>query len=527
MMPKAGGRKHPLKIVSSSQMREIDRLATSQFGVPELVLMENAGIQSMLFLEECLGGLEGKKVGIFCGKGNNGGDGFVLARHLLARGLDPVVYLVARAGELKGSAKTNIDAYAGAGGRIKEFLDETDLRQHKIAIRHADALVDAILGTGANAELGGMLKTAVEKINEWKRFCLSLDVPTGMSADKGAVYGLHVRADATITFGLPKVGLMFYPAADSVGRLKVADVSFPHPLIESSPFEAFLTDAAFVKSILPKRPADAHKGIYGHAIVTGGSEGMGGAVGLAALSALKVGAGLSTAAVAAPLARQFELGVMEVMSLPLGETIDAPGNAEKIADFAGDKSVVLIGPGMGVGKGRAELVSRLVSSLRRPMIIDADGLNNIAGQKQVLKSAQSPVVVTPHPGEMARLTGKTAAEINADRLGVAKAFAAENNCVVVLKGARTVIAGPDGTAYVNPTGNQNLASGGTGDVLGGMIAGYIAQGLSPIDSAVAAAYVHGLAADLYTKRSDPYSLTASALVELIPSAIAEVLSAAW
>ena len=525
MNPNAPAGNHPIKIVSATQMREIDRLAISQYGVPELVLMENAGIQSMLFLDECLGGLDGKRIGIFCGKGNNGGDGFVLARHLLARGLDPAVYLVARASELKGSAKTNMEAYAGMGGRIKEFLDETDLRKHKIAIRHADALVDAILGTGANAELAGMLKTAVEKINEWKRFCLSLDVPTGMSADKGAVYGLHVRADATITFGLPKIGLMFYPAAESVGRLKVADISFPPPLIESSPCEAFLIDAALVKSLLPKRPADAHKGNYGHAVVAGGSEGMGGAAGLAALSALKVGAGLSTAAVSAPLAMQFELGVMEVISLPLGATIGDPGNAEKITAFAKDKSVILIGPGMGVGGGLAELVSRLVSTLNIPMIIDADGLNNIAGQKDILKSARGPVVVTPHPGEMARLTRKTAPEINADRLKAAKEFSAEFNCVTVLKGARTVIAGPDGTSYVNPTGNQNLASGGTGDVLGGMIAGFIAQGLSPIEASVVAVYVHGLAADLYTKRNDPFSLTASALINVLPSALAEVLKA--
>ena len=511
------------KVVTSSQMRELDRLAISQYGVPELVLMENAGIQSMLFLEECLGGLDGKRIGIFCGKGNNGGDGFVLARHLLTRGLDPAVYLVSPKGEVSGSAKTNMEAYVAMGGRIKEFLDETDLKKHKIAIRHADALVDALLGTGLNSELGGMYKTAVEKINDWKRFCLSLDIPSGLSADRGTVYGLHVHADATITFGLPKIGMMFYPSAGSVGKLKIADISFPPPLVESSPCEAFLSEAKLVRSLLPDRPADAHKGTYGHVVVTGGGEGMGGAVALASLSALKVGAGLSTVAVSAPLARLFELGILEVMSLPLGDEIGDPGCAEKIINFAADKSVILIGPGMGRSVKREVLTTRLVASLEIPMIIDADGLNNIAGQKDVLKSARAPVVVTPHPGEMSRLTGRSVQEINSDRVRAAKDFSKEFNCVTVLKGSRTVVAAPDGSAYINMTGNQNLASGGTGDVLGGMIAGYIAQGASPLDASVAAVYVHGLAADIYTRENDPYSLTASALIDFIPTALAELL----
>ncbi|MBI3793164.1 MAG: NAD(P)H-hydrate dehydratase [Nitrospinae bacterium] len=514
---------HPLKVVSSAQMREIDRLAIEKYGVPELVLMENAGIQSMLYLQELLGGLEGKRIGIFCGKGNNGGDGFVLARHLFTRGLDPAVYLVVPKGEIKGSAKINMEAYLSVGGRMKEFLDETDLKKHKIAIRHADVLVDALLGTGLNAELKGMYKTAVEKINDWKRFCLALDVPTGLSADKGAIYGLNVRADATITFGLPKTGLMFYPSAESVGRLKTADISFPPPLIASSPCEAFLPDSAYIKSILPPRPPTAHKGTYGHVVVTGGSEGMGGAVALSALAALKVGAGLSTAAVPADLAGRLELGVLEVMSLKLGAGIGDAGNAEKILKFSEGKSAILIGPGMGRSLNREVLALRLAASLEIPMVIDADGLNNIAGKADVLKSARAPVVITPHPGEMASLTGKTTAEINADRLTVAKSFSKEFNCVTVLKGARTVTSAPDGTAFINPTGNQNLASGGTGDVLGGMIAGYIAQGLSPLNASVAAVYVHGLSADIYTMRNDPYSLTATALIDYLPQALSEVL----
>ncbi|MBI5179245.1 MAG: NAD(P)H-hydrate dehydratase [Nitrospinae bacterium] len=507
------------KIVSTAQMRAIDRAAIEQYGVPELALMENAGIAAMRFLEERFGGLKGKRIGIFCGKGNNGGDGFVLARQLFVRGHDPAVYLLAKRNDLKGSAKTNMEAYAAIGGRIKEFLDETDLKKHKIAIRHADALVDAILGTGINAPLDGIYKTAVEKINEWKRYCLALDIPTGLDSDRGAIHGLHVQADATITFGLPKTGMMFYPAALAVGELKITNITFPPLLIESSPCDAFLLDAEWVKTKLPSRHADAHKGDYGHAVVTGGQEGMGGAVALAALAALKVGAGLSTAAVSLPLSRQFELGALEVMSFPLGETIADPANAEKLIAFARNKSAILIGPGMGQSETLAETVAQLVTTLNIPMVIDADGLNNLADKKDALAKASAPVIVTPHPGEMARLTGMTAQEINADRLNAAKVFSQKHNCVTVLKGARTVIAAPDGAAYINPTGNPNLASGGTGDVLGGMITGYLAQGLAPVEAAAVAVYLHGLAADLYTKEYDAYSLTASTLLEYLPRAL--------
>lgn len=510
-----------LKVVSTAQMRAIDREAVERGGMPELLLMENAGMQAYLHLHDLLGSLAGKRIGIFCGKGNNGGDGFVLARQLFTRGADPAVYLLAPRGELKGSAKTNMDAYANMGGRIKEFLDESDLRKHKIAIRHADALVDAILGTGIRAPLDGMYKIAVEKINAWKRFCLSLDIPSGVDSDKGAIHPVFVRADATITFGLPKIGMMFHPAADAVGKMKVADICFPPPLLAQTPCEAFLLDAPGVRAMLPARRADAHKGSFGHVVVAGGNEGMGGAVALASLAALRVGAGLATVAVALPLSRQFELGLPEVMSFPLEERLDHPANAKKILAFAAGKSALLLGPGMGRGPAMEALASA-VAAAPVPLVLDADGLNNIAGRKEILSSRNSPTVVTPHPGEMARLTGKSADEINGDRLSAAKDFARAHNCVTVLKGARTVVAAPDSTAYINPTGNANLASGGTGDVLAGMIAGFMAQGAAPLHAAASAVYLHGLAADRYTALNDPFSLTASSLLAALPLALKEI-----
>ncbi len=504
-------------------MREIDRAAIEEYGIPETILMENAGLESIRFLEETFGSLDGKRIGIFCGKGNNGGDGFVIARHLHLRGVDVAVYLLAEKGALKGDARLNMEIFRKMGGRIKEFLTDTDLRKHKIAIRHADALIDAILGTGINSELKGIYKTAVEKINEWKRFCLAIDIPTGLCSDRGDAYGLHVHADATVSFGFPKTGMMFYPSAESVGRLKAVNISFPPELLDKSECDARMLDGDYVSSQLPAPSPASHKGSFGHVVVSGGTIGMGGAVGLASLAALKTGAGLSTAVVPAEVARRFELGIPEVMSFPLSSDAFDETEAETLLEFSTGKSVLVVGPGMGRSGTGSAFMQKVVASAEIPMVIDADGLNNLAGNTDILKKAKAPIVVTPHPGEMARLLGASStAEINANRLGTAKEFSARYNCVTVLKGARTVIADPSGKAYVNPTGNPNLASGGTGDVLAGMIGGLLARGLEPVDAACVAVYLHGLAANIYTEENDHLSMSASNLIDFIPVALSAV-----
>ncbi len=500
-------------------MREIDRKAVEDFGIPETILMENAGLESLRYLDECLGGLDGKRIAVFCGKGNNGGDGFVLARHLHIGGTDCTVYLLASKKELKGDAGLNMEIYANSGGTIKELKTGADIKKHKINILHADACVDALLGTGIKSPLDGTYKTVVEKMNDWKRFCLAIDIPTGLSSDAGVEPGLHVKADATIAFGFPATGMAFYPAAASVGKLKTVNISFPRQVLDESEFDAWLLDDDYIREKLPARPDDAHKGRFGHAVVTGGSTGMGGAIGLAALAALRVGAGLVTAAVPKVLSHQFELGLKEVVSFHLGDKLDNPQNAGALTEFCRDKSALLIGPGMGRGSVLTDIVTEVVESAKPPIVVDADGINNLAPNKDVLKKAKSPVVITPHPGEMARLTGKSAKEINSDRLGTAREFSKEYNCITVLKGARTVIASPDGTAYINPTGNANLASGGSGDVLSGMITGFISQSVAPVDAAAAAVYLHGLAADIYTKKENAFSLVASDLLDYVPRAI--------
>ncbi len=506
-------------------MREIDRIAIKEYGIPETILMENAGLQSIVFLEEIFGSLKGKRFSVFCGKGNNGGDGFVVARHMLLKGNKVIVYLLSEKKSLKGDAKLNMEIFQSIGGSIVVLQNDAEIKEHESFIRDADIIVDALLGTGISSELKGIYKTVVEKINEWKRFCLSLDIPTGLCSDNGAVYPLNIKADATVSYGFPKTGLMFYPAAESVGKLKGVNISFPLDLLKKSACDAFILDAEYLRELLFAPPPSAHKGTFGHAVVAGGSTGMGGAIALSALSALKVGAGLSTAVVSKELSDSMEAGMPEVMTLPVGKGGYENGDADKLLEFAFDKSALLLGPGMGQGGNRTAFIDKIIRGSNLPLVIDADGLNNIAENPDILLKAKTPAVITPHPGEMARLASISTEKVNSNRLGTAKDFSKKFNCVTVLKGARTVVALPSGEAYLNMTGNPNLASGGTGDVLAGMITGFIAKGFSSSEAAFAAVYIHGLAADIYLEKSDAFSLSASELVNLIPASISRIVKA--
>jgi NAD(P)H-hydrate epimerase len=518
-----------LKIVSTSQIREIDRLAIEEYKIPETILMENAGIAAVRHLKQTYGSLDGKKVAVFCGKGNNGGDGFVIARHLFLCGIATDVYLLADKSDVKGDARLNMEIFERMGGRLETILSDSDIEKFTAPISDADIFVDAILGTGLSSGLKGVIKTMVGKINKWEKFCLAVDIPTGLDSDRGAVYGESVNANATVTFAFPKSGMVFYPALDSIGILKAVNISFPQKLLDASPFTALLLDGAWVSGKLGVPHPSSHKGSFGHAVTCGGSPGMGGAVGLASLAALKVGAGLSTAAVISELAASFELSLPEVMSYSISDADYDQEAAKKLLAFVSGKSSLLVGPGLGGSGKRKEFVEAVITSSPVPVVLDADGLNVISGEPEVIGRAASTVVITPHPGEMGRLVNISPKEVNENRLEVAKGFTKKHRCITVLKGARTVIAIPsaDGEplAYVNPTGNPNLSSGGTGDVLAGMIAGLIARGLDPADAAPAAVYLHGIAADMFTSRWDPLSMTASDLLGHIGVAIGSLKSA--
>lgn len=512
-----------LKAVTAEQMRRMDRRAIEEMGIPGLVLMENAGLAVVHAIREKIPEFRHARVNVFCGKGNNGGDGFVVARHLMNMGADVTAFLVGTKEEVKGDAKLNMDAYISMGGKLKEFTIERHIKNFKLKFAHTTVTVDALLGTGAVSAPKGFYGRVIEVMNGQGKLKVAVDIPSGLLSDSGAVPGICFKADVTVTFGAPKVGMLIHPARSYAGELVVADISIPSKILNESPCAAYVPEARDIRSMLPKRPADGHKGVFGHLLLACGSTGMGGAGALAALSALRSGTGLVTVAAPSGLMPSYETGVMEAIGLALQQT-DGGGIDESAIDrfmtAVDGKTAVLIGPGLGQAPSTGRFVRRVVAELEKPLLIDADGLNLIKDDPGLLKHRKAPTIITPHPGEMARLTGKTSTQIQSDRLNEALSLAHETGAIVVLKGAGTITASPDGRAFINPTGNHGLASGGTGDVLAGLIGGLLAQGASPENAAIAGVYIHGLAADIYSqKHGDPRSLIASDIVAALPDVI--------
>lgn len=512
-----------IKVVTAAQMREMDRRTIEDIGVPGVVLMENAGRAVVREIRKTIPDLNRLRVNIFAGKGNNGGDGFVVARHLLNMGAEPTVFLVAGKEEVRGDAKINMDAYIACGGRVKELTERRHIQNFKLKFFHTSVVVDALLGTGITSAPRGFYNEVLDIMNSQGKLKVAVDIPSGVSADSGVIPGNHFKADVTVTFGSPKVGLVTPPAREAVGRLVVADISIPRIVVDESPCAAYLLEEGDMSSRLPSRAGDAHKGSFGHLVIAAGSVGMGGAASLAGAGALRVGAGLVTAAVPEGIAVAFEVGVREVMTRPLPQTDTgaiALEDGDEFIRFAEGKSAILIGPGLTTHESTKSFVRRVVAELGgAPMVIDADGLNCIGRESGIIKGRGAETVVCPHPGEMSRLTGRSIENIQADRIGAALDYAKNTGAVVALKGAGTVIATPEGEVYVNPTGNHGLASGGTGDVLSGMIAGFLAQGASAKDAAILGVYIHGMLADIYAEDFDPASLIAGDLLELLPAAL--------
>jgi NAD(P)H-hydrate epimerase len=512
-----------IKAVTAKQMRDMDRRAIEEMGVPSLVLMENAGLAVARAIREKIPELRGSRVNIFAGKGNNGGDGLVVARHLINAGADVAVFLVATMAEVKGDAKANLDAFTAMGGKVKEFIIERHIKNFKLKFAHTTVVVDALMGTGAVSAPKGFYGRVIEVMNAQGRLKVAVDIPSGILSDSGVVPGVCFKADVTVTFGAPKVGMLIHPARAFVGELTVADISIPAKVLAESPCVAYVPEPRDIRAMLPKRPADAHKGVFGHLLLACGSTGMGGAGVLAALAALRAGTGLVTLAAPSGVAVAYETWALEAIGLPLPQT-QSGGIAEEAFDrfinAVEGKTAVLIGPGLGQDPSTGRFIRRAVAHIDKPLVLDADGLNLIKDDAGVLKNRKAPTIITPHPGEMARLVKKTTMQVQSDRLGEALALARETGAVVVLKGAGTVIALADGRAFINPTGNHGLASGGTGDALAGLIGGLLAQGAEPENAAIAGVYIHGMTADIFAaKHGDPRSLIASDIIALLPEAI--------
>nr|WP_092074614.1 NAD(P)H-hydrate dehydratase [Dendrosporobacter quercicolus]NSL47572.1 NAD(P)H-hydrate dehydratase [Dendrosporobacter quercicolus DSM 1736]SDN05463.1 NAD(P)H-hydrate epimerase [Dendrosporobacter quercicolus] len=510
-----------MKVATASEMRAIDRCAIEEYGIPGIVLMENAGVEVVKAAESMLAGLVNKKITIFAGKGNNGGDGFVAARHFSNKGAKVKVFLLGNQAEIQGDAAINCHIAGKMGIDIVEISGERDWDKVNIATAFTDCLIDALVGTGFKGELSLEMKRLIAAMNGANKPVLAIDLPSGVAADTGQVVTAAVQATRTVTLGLPKPGVLLYPGAAFTGELLVADIGLPQALLTGENLKQNVLTAGHICDVLPKRCSDAHKGMCGKVLVVAGSQGLTGAAALTSNAALKSGAGLVTLAVAEGIHDIMEIKLTEVMTAPLPEIAKGVlGQAalSPILTLAGKCDALALGPGLGSHAETRLLVREILQAVDKPLIIDADGLNAVAETGELLANALALPVLTPHPGEMARLIGLSVDEVNQDRIYVARQAAEQFGSVVVLKGARTIVAYPDGEVYINTSGNAGMATGGAGDVLTGVIGSFIAQGLSSHTAAIAGVYVHGLAGDI-AAQAGLAGLTAGDVLNSVPAAL--------
>ncbi|MFN2445788.1 MAG: NAD(P)H-hydrate dehydratase [Vicinamibacterales bacterium] len=514
-----------MRILNAGQMREADRRTIEDIGIPSLVLMENAGRQVVAAMESIYSDLANWDVALVCGKGNNGGDGFVVARTLHQRGIEVSVFLVGRVAEVKGDARVNLEILGRLGLTVVEIGDEAQWELHVSEIVEHDLIVDALFGTGLERALTGMYETVVADINGMGIPVVAIDLPSGMSANTPALHDVVLEAALTVALAAPKLPLVLPPAEQKAGEIVIADIGIPPEVIEAldGPRIELLTRAA-MRSLLTPRAPDAHKGDFGHVLIVAGSRGKAGAAVLAALGALKSGVGLCTVATPTSVQSIVAAHAPEYMTLAVEET------PEGTIDFAAaeallevDADVILAGPGLGRGVGVTTFVRELLERSAVPLVLDADALNAFADEPAALVGREGrDLIITPHPGEMARLVGATVADVQANRLGIARDFAETHRVYVILKGYRTLIATPDGTIFINPTGSVGMATGGTGDVLAGMVAAWLAQLLDAEGACSLATYLHGAAGELADADEGEVSMTAGDLVAHIGDAILEL-----
>jgi len=519
-----------MKLVTPEQMKSIDKKAIEGRGIPGLELMEKAGYGSALVAKKILSGeVEGKKVLIFCGGGNNGGDGFVVGRYLSQWKAEVLFYLLAKRKDLKGDAKANLKKAEELNLPIYEILDEKDLPE----IIKADLVVDAIFGTGFKGEISGLSEKVIELINATKVKRLSIDVPSGLNAKTGEIESLCVKADYTATMGLPKIGHFLHPGKDFSGKVEIIDIGVPGDVLERENINLNVIVQEEVSFLLPKRSGDAYKGNCGRVVLIAGSTGMTGAAALASESCLRVGAGMAILGLPRTLNDIMEIKLTEVMTKPLPDVrkkgalaLRGLGEISQILKW-GD--CLALGPGLGQHFETAELVRRLVKRTNLPTLVDADGLNALAKDSSIFEEIDLPLILTPHIGELSRLIDFPLEEIEKDRIKYAIDTAKKFNCVLVFKGAPTIVASPEGEAFVNSTGNAGMATAGSGDVLTGIIIGLLAQMLFDrrgrevdtimLDAANCGVLIHGLAGDLAKEKKGEMGMIAGDIMEKIPEAL--------
>ena len=514
-----------MRILTAAQMRDADRRTIDDVGISAAVLMENAGRQVVAAMESTFPDLAGSRVAVLCGHGNNGGDGLVVARVLYERSIDVSVYVLGSISGFKGESAANLTAARQVGIDVVEVADSAAWELQSTDVVGSDIIVDALFGTGFRGHIDGLAETVVADVNGSSKPIVSIDLPSGLSADTHLVPGPAICATLTVTLAAPKVPLILPPAEHFAGNLVIADIGIPRGVINEieGPWLELLTKEG-MRALIEPRASDSHKGDYGRVLVIAGSRGKTGAAYLSAISALKSGAGLVTVATPTSCANVIASLGPEYMTEHCEETSDgtiAFEALERLLDFEAD--VIAIGPGLGRHPSTSALVHGIVERAGVPLVIDADALNAFVGDPDSLTGRDgNEIIITPHPGEMARLCGLSTEEVQAQRLDIARDFAANHRLHVVLKGHRTIIATPEARAFVNLTGNPGMATGGTGDVLTGMIAAWFGQLLDAEAAARLAVYLHGLAGDLAEADEGEIAMTATDMVARLGDAVLEL-----
>jgi NAD(P)H-hydrate epimerase len=513
-------------LVTAEEMREMDRRTIESFGIPGRVLMENAGRGATEFLMELFPNIGRTRVGVLAGRGNNGGDGYVMARCLSQRGVGVTVFLLGESSRVSGDAAANLALLSPMGIPVFELPDASAFDAARDRLRRIDLWIDAILGTGLRSDVRGYLKEVINFVNSLKKPVFAVDIPSGLNSDTGRPCGACIRATATATFAFAKTGHYQHPGAHLCGELRVVDIGIPPHISAAVGPKQMLLSVQQAVSHLQSRPSDAHKGSSGHLLVIAGSTGKTGAAAMCALAAMRAGAGLVSLGIPGTLNPILESQVLEVMTEPLPEiTAGALGTSalDKILSLLEGKRCLALGPGLGQAPETGELVRKLITTAEIPVVIDADGLNLLAGKTEILAQRTAPTVLTPHPGEMARLIGTAVKTVQADRITCARQLAMRLGIHVVLKGAATLTAHPDGHVFINPTGNPGMAAGGMGDVLTGLIAGFVTQGVGMEGSCHLGVYLHGAAADTLAHTMGPWGYLASEVMGAVPAELRKLM----
>lgn len=514
-------------LVTAQQMRAFDHSTINMFGIPGVVLMENAGRSTFLEIYrrfECQ--LSGLKAAVIAGPGNNGGDGFVIARYLINHKANVRTYLVSPISRIKGDALVNLNILLAMGGSVIELKNPEDLLEASGFWRECGLVVDSILGTGLQSDVRSPIKEILDIINECPGFTVAVDIPSGVDSDTGQLRGCAVRADLTMTYGFRKLGMAIYPGKRACGEIEVVDISIPASLVNEVSPKARLVDHADIKSYFQLRQNPVtHKGSFGHVLVVGGSPGKTGAVAMAARAASRIGAGLVTVATPEKLNPILENKLTEEMTVPV--SCDGSGqwndrSVEEVTSLIQGKTCIVVGPGLSSTESAQKVVEKVLIEAHCPVVLDADGLNCVVGKLDKLTGRQKHMVFTPHPGEMARLTGLSSNEIQANRVDAARNFSIKHNLWLVLKGAASISSSPGGEIYVNASGNPWMASGGQGDVLSGILGGLLAQGLGTQVAVPLGVFMHGTLADMIVNDHGARPVLAMDVVDRIPNYLSEL-----